>query len=344
MDMTFEPWEQMPPDAETELLKMRKSLRKRNGKLILTSVVLVIAILFSSVQFLIPALENQYWDPTACTWLENVPDMELTMSVYTELFGQGQILMPPEIRKTGFAAYSIDACFLEWESLNSLTDLSYRSAALDKGQWHAEANFWREQQKAIIYRNPDVMENKLVMEKKEKTKALLKELPDYIQIQAAITFSRDLSMRELQLFTSLVRNGCSPADTNFIWAVLRSGEEGLSCGIHLTEYRSDRYNPQFWNDTAYPQLFPERYNWLAEDMEQHVLSMLRFVDRQAKQGTGLIPEWADENIYETRLSFMNENGVKAYGCYVIATPKALLEMLEESKVAHIDLGKAWIGV
>ena len=44
------------------------------------------------------------------------------------------------------------------------------------------------------------------------------------------------------------------------------------------------------------------------------------------------------------ISFMNENGVKAYGCYVIATPKALLEMLEESKVAHIDLGKAWIGV
>ena len=55
-------------------------------------------------------------------------------------------------------------------------------------------------------------------------------------------------------------------------------------------------------------------------------------------------KWADENIYETRLSFMNENGVKAYGCYVIATPKALLEMLEESKVAHIDLGKAWIVV
>lgn len=344
MDMTFENWEQLSADAEAELQKMRKSLRKRNQKLILTSTLLVIAIFLSTFRFLIPAVERQYWDPTACTWLENVSDMELTMSVYTELFGQGQLLMPPEIRKTGFASYDIDACFLEWESLNSLTSLSYRSAAIDKGQWCAEANFWQEQQKGIIYRNPDVTGNELVMAQKEKTKTLLQELPDYIQLQAAITFSRDLSMNELRLFTSLVRHGCSPGDTNFIWAVLRSGEEGRSCGIHLTEYHSDRYDPRFWADTAYPELFPERYNWLAEDMEQHVLSMLRFADLQVKQGTGLIPEWADESIYENYLSFMTENGVKAYGCYVIATPQALLAMLEESKVAHIDLGKAWIGV
>ena len=340
MDLTSENWENFSPEAEAELIKMKKSLRKRNCKLILTSVVLVIAILFSAVKCIIPAMEKHHWDPTVCSFLEAVPDLELSMLVYTELFGQGQILMPPEIRKTGFARYEIEACFLEWESQHSLTSLSYRSAALDRSIWSQESNFWNELQRGIIYRYPEPEENALIAEKQEKTKALLQELPDYVQIQASLTFSRDLSMKGFDAFTDRY----SRSDANFIWAVLRSGDEGRSCGIHLTEYMSARYQPDFWNGTAYPELFPERYNWSASDMEQHVLSMLHFASDQVKNGTGIIPDWADRDIYDTYLAYMEENGVKVFGCYVITTPKLLLEMLEDWDISYVHLSKAWIGV
>ena len=340
MEWTPDNWERFPPETEAELAKMRKSLRKRSFKLILTSVVLVIAILLSTFQILIPAWEKQYWDPTACTYLENVPDLELSMQVYTELFGQGQILMPPHIQKTGFASYSIDACFLEWKTLHSLTSYSYRSAAVNKGQWSEEVNFWNELQRGIIYRYPDLEGNDLITDKLEKTVVLLQELPDYVQLQAALTFSYDISMKGFDRFL----DHYSAADANFIWGVLRSGDTGLSCGIHLTEYHSQWYDPDFWNASPYPDLFPERYNWSAKDMEQHVLSMLRFASDQVKKGTGIIPDWADETIYDTYLSYMEENGVKVYGCYVITTPKVLLEMLEGNKVSYIHLSDAWIGI
>lgn len=342
MDQTFDNWDQLPtvPSDLTELKNMRKNLRKRNGKLVFTSVVLVIAILFSIVQFIIPAAEKQYWDPTTCTYLENVTDLELNMQVYTELFGQGQILMPPHIQKTGFASYSIDACFLEWRTMNSLTSYSYRSAAVNKGQWREEVNFWNELQRGIIYRYPDLEGNDLITDKMEKTVALLQELPDYVQLQAALTFSYDMSMEGFDRFL----DHYSAADANFFWAVLRSGDTGLSCGIHLTEYNSQWYDPEFWDDTSYPELFPERYDWSANDMEQHVLSMLHFASDQVKKGTGIVPDWADETIYDTYLAYMKENGVKVYGCYVITTPKVLLEMLENSKVSYIHLSDAWIGI
>lgn len=340
MDMTFENWEQLPPDAEAELRKMRKSLQKRNRKQIFTCVILVIALLFSAVQFGIPAAEKRYWDPTACSWLESVPDLELTMQVYTELFGQGQLLMPLQIRKTGFASYDIDACFLEWEAQHRLTSLSYRSAGIEKGRWNADANFWNEMQRGIIYRHPDLEQNELLTGSLDKTAALLQELPDYIQLQAALTFSYDMSMEGFERFM----NQYHASEANFFWAVLRSGDTGRSCGIHLTEYHSQRYQPSLWNTTDYPDLFPDRLNWSAADMEQHVLSMLRFSSDQVKNGTGILPDWADADFYDTYLSYMEENGVKVFGCYVITSPKVLLEMLDGSKVSYIHLSDAWIGL
>ena len=340
MDLTSENWEQFPPEAEAELTKIRKNLRRHNCKLILTSVALVIAILFSTIKYIIPAAEKQYWDPMKCSYLEDVPDLELTMMIYTELFGQGQILMPPEIRKTGFAGYDIEACFLEWESQNSLTSLSYRHAAVDRGVWKEEVNFWNELQRGIIYRYPDPEENDFLTDAREKTKALLQELPDYVQIWASLTFSGDLSMKGFDRF----KDRYPRSEANFLWAVLRSGETGLSCGIQLTEHLSARYQPDSWAATDYPELFPDRHNWSPADMEQHVLSILRFASDQAKNGTGIIPDWADPDIYDTYLAYMEENGVKVYGCYVITSPKVLLEMLESSKVSYVDLSKAWIGV
>lgn len=342
MDLISENWEYGTPlpDAEAELAKMRRNLRRRNWKLVFTSVVLVIAILISGVQFAVPAIEKQYWDPTVCSYLETVPDQELNMLVYTELFGQGQILMPPEIRKTGFASYDVEACFLEWESQHALTSLSYRSAAIEKGVWKEDVNFWNELQRGIIYRYPDLAGSDLIMEKQAKNQALLQELPDYVQIRASLTFSRDLSMKGFDRFTDQY----SGSEANFIWAVLRSGDVGRSCGIHLTEYNSQRYQPSFWDTTDYPDLFPERYNWSAADMEQHVLSLLRFASDQVQQGTGIIPDWADADIYNTYLAYMEQNGVKVYGCYVITSPKVLLEMLESGEVSYIDLSEAWIGV
>lgn len=346
MDMTSENWENgiSFPDAGEELEKMRKNLRKRNYRLVLTSVVLVIALLFSAVEILIPAVERQYWDPTACTYLEDITDLELTMTVYNELFGHGQHLMPPEVRKTGFASYSIQACFLQWETLNSLTDLSYRSAALTKGKLETEPQFWQEKPGGVFHQEQDYQDNDLLRLNMENARQKLQALPEYVQILASVTFPRDLSMKELQNLTARKFSD----EILFLWAVLRTGdpEEGVSpaCGILLTEYPSARYDPEHWAQTDYPDLFPARWNWTAKSMETHVISMLRFSAHQVERGTGIVPGWAGEDCYEKALAYVEENGVKTYGSYVITTPKLLLELLEKGTVCYVDLLDAWIGI
>lgn len=342
MTENYENWEQefLLPDSHRELEKIQKSIRAKHRKLIFTSVFLVIILLLLTIYVLIPAAEQLYWDPTVCTYLEEVPDAELMLSVYTELFGHGKALMTPEIQKTGFASYTIDSYYLQWESLNSLTDLSYSHASIEKGQWKTEAGLFQNMPAGAIYRDMTAIEEYIDLQQ-EETAEKLQFFPAYVQILASVTFSRDLSMKELDRFTDQYTS----RDARFLWAALRTGETAApACGILLNEYASSHYQPEFWKNTDYPDLFPERYNWSPKNMEQHILSMLQFSDDQITQGTGLVPDGTDCGFYRRALDYMKESGVKTYGCYLIATPEVLRELLASSTVACIRLEKAWIGV
>lgn len=332
------------PDPEAELKAIRRNLRRRNLKIVLTSVILAAAILAGTVKFAIPTLEKQYWNPTVCTYLEDVTDLELTMAVYTELFGHGQHLGSVDARKTGFATYSVNAVFLKWKTMTSLTDASFRSASLTKGELLCQDNFWIDAIPGTFVRSITPETEKWFQTNTKQSRETLGSLPDYIQVYASVTFPEDKSMEELR---ELV-NQYFPKNARFIWAVLRTGDPsdapGTPCGIHLTDYLSQKYSLGIWRDTPYPDLFADRYNWIGSIMERHVSSMLKFSADQLQKGEGILPPGDDPDYYTKTLSYIEENGVKAYGSYVIATPQALLEMMDEGIIAHIHLLDAWIGV
>lgn len=345
MDRPDKIWEQGTPlpDPEAELKKMRRALRRRNRKVILTSVVLVIAILFSAVKIGIPALEKQYWDPRQCTYLEEVTDLTLTMNIYNELFGHGKHFMDVEIQKQGFASYSLEAAFVEYQTMRRLADISFRTASITKGVLNTATNFWLDIIPGVFPKQ-STRANKTYMQQSEKTvRATLQSLPEYVQLCAAVSFPEDLTMEQLQQLQYRHANRA-----RFLWAILRccdpaSTEYITKCGVHLTEYMSERYDPAYWSDTPYPNLFVERYNWSYQDMEEHITSMLRFCDDQLQQGTGILPEGEDSHYYQQVLDYFEENGIKTYGCYLIASPQVFLELLDTETVCYISLTDAWIG-
>lgn len=332
------------PDPEAELRAIRGSLRRRSLKIVLTSVVLVLAILIGAVKFAVPALEKQYWDPAVCTYLEDVTDLELTMAVYNELFGHGQYFLGADIQKRGFADYSVNAFFAEQKTITSKGSPYYRFASLTKGEFLCPPNFWMEPtgnfflpsitpETAAQYRAPN-----------NQAKQALRALPDYVQVYASVTFSKDMSLGQLQemTFQSL------PEDGRFIWAILRSGDasdgSNSPCGVHLMNSQWIKYSSDLWEDTAYPKLFVDPYFCTGKDLDQHVKSMLKFSADQLQKGEDIVPPGEDPDYYTKALDYMEENGVKAYGSYVIATPQALLEMMDEGLIAYIRLLDARIGI
>ena len=150
-------------------------------------------------------------------------------------------------------------------------------------------------------------------------------------------------MKQLQMR----QNAYEKSEARFLWAILRTSDPSeyvYPCGIQLTDYMPQRYQPGYWEKTDYPNLFPDRGLWSPGSMEQHITSALQFSADQVSKGTGILPPGENADYYETTLGYLENNGIRTYGCYVLATPGVLLEMLEKGTVSYVYLVDARIGI
>ena len=364
MDMNEANWEQIPslPDMNDELRKIRKDIRKRNWKIILTSLILTAAILVGTVQFAIPALEKQYWDPNTSTYIEGVPDLQIAMEVYTELFCPGYRLDSFESIRTDFASYSIDVGFQKIKDFDFFLRYSldsYRTASLVKNELSIPSNFWEYNLDGQIKDSNGFLTGTAVTGQRVQ---ILSQLPEYMHVLAAVYFQEDLDMTQVSQFfnhhSAVIRNGAV-----FIWLAVCDGikYDDLACGFNpakLATYSSDYFEwrssspdsaeihhvyqyPLFDKDSQYPNLFLGPASATALALGQHITSMLQFCQDQLEKGTGIIPS-EDPDYYKNTLAYLEENGIKSHGGYVIATPQALLELYEEGTISNFSIADSWI--
>lgn len=338
-------WEATPeiPDNTAEIKQIRKSLRKRSALIVLTSLVLVAALFFAAVRFGIPALEATYWDPNTSTYVEGMSDLELTMTIYTDLFCPRDSLMTVEFEKNGFATYEIHTIFdTQTYNRSSFNEIQPpKSSTLIQNELKFPQGFWDYNMSGPF--NTGLADLKTRNEPITKTAlSTLREYPDYVMVYAAVTFPEDLTLDELtQLHTSLrIRNNAKDRAA-VIWAAIRNGQDGVPqspcCG-----YKPDvfRYVDTLSIASDYPNLIgKDRF----QNMEQHFKSMLQYQQDQLDKGTGLLPpDCYNENYYTDVLNYVEENGVMAYGAYVIATPDILVELYETNRIDNVYLCDAWI--
>lgn len=349
MDENFENWEAAAPlpDAEAELKRIRRDIRKRNIRIVLVSLVLVAALLIGAVQFAVPAVEKLYWDPNTSTYLEDVPDLQLTMEVYTELFSPGYKVVSFDTVKTGFASHSISVCFSKWTDTDTLSLDAHRSAYLNKNELSLSDNFWGIDPVGVFGYGQTT--KSYLEENAYETKKTLEKYPEYIRVLASITFAEDMNMEQLEQFLnklSLSKDTYAGQGT-LIWVNIRNADPSdkreYPSGFSPMSYIIGRDDP-FGRDSAYPYL-SSTLNAGSTAMETHFKSMLKFSQDQVDKGTGILPSNGyNPNYYQDVLDYVEENGVNALGGYIIATPQRLLDLMENDAISGVYLCDAWIGV
>ena len=332
-------WETDIPaiDYGAEMKKIRKSLRKRNLLTIATCLVLVAVLTFASIQYGIPLLEKQYWDPYASTYDEDVPDLHITMAVYTELFIPQYDLCEFEIADTGFAAYDITANFSKYTCNNTVSNFmeNPRTATLYKNDLRIPAGFWD-----YTGDNPFNCKGSFSERRNKVSVSSLGAYPDYVNVLAAVTFKEDIPANDLEKMNTGLS---SPENLRLIWAAVRTSSEDSGafpvCGVSLTGYPGI-VSDAFGNDSEYPYLLNKKYT---EQLETHFQSMLRFMADRQEQDRGILPEYgAAASYYADALEYVETNGVMAYGGFFIGSPSALLALYESGKISSITLCDAWI--
>lgn len=327
-------WEASPPafDYSAEMKKIRKSLRKRNFLIVCTCLVLVAALAFGFIQYGIPALEAQYWDPNTSTYVEGIPDLQLAIDVYTELFCPRYCSFPIKTVKTGFATYEISTYFSKWTHNDTVTNSigPSKSAVISKGELTFSAGFWDYGIDLPFNTNAPVTFGVA------SAKNNLQKYPSYINVFAAITFPEDLSVYEAYDF--YVENDGA------IWFGVRTGDRYAdpypACGFAPHGLFYDDYDDSFGRDSSYPFLLQ---GLSAQSTDVHFLSMLQFLQDQLDQGIGFLPpNCKNENYYNDVLHYVEENGVQVYGAYIICTPQELLDLYDSGSINGMALCDAWI--
>ena len=339
-------WEQnMPP--ENEMPQIQKSIRRRNWKLIAISVATAAMLLLVCVYGIIPLIESFYWHPDTESTAANASDLELTLHTYAELFCPGwEVSYVNWQERDGLAAYDLQIYIRDQRDLSSF----YLNGTLEKGHLmfgsdfadHMASPSWFS---GMVEEFAPVEEDRLT-----ETREKLAQLPDYIALEAAITFPEDLDMAQLEEFyreygvTTLVsprmriiwvgiRNSpADPVDTEAgrISPMRLCGMDPFTGGTGFLG--TDDTYPNFSNHWEYPH---------EEALENHFKSLLQYSSDRCAKDEG-IPVWYGKDYYQTVLDYVEENGVMSYGAVVVASPQVLLELLDQGVISYVSLLDAWI--
>lgn len=341
-------WEQnMPP--ENEMPQIQKSIRKRNWKLIAISVATAAALLLGCVYGIIPMIESIYWHPDTESAAANASDLTLTFHAYAELFCPGwEVSYITWQERDGLAAYDLQIRLRDERNLSSF----YLNGALEKGHLMFGSDF-ADHMASPSWFSGMVEEFAPVEEAElEETREKLAQLPEYVSLEAAITFPEDLDMAQLEEFyreygvTTL-----DPPRLRIVWVGIRNSpatsvdtEAGRIGPIRLcgmdpftggTGFLGvDEVYPNFSNHWEYPH---------GEALENHFKSLLRYSSDQCAKNEG-VPVWFGKDYYQTVLEYVEENGVMSYGTVVVASPQVLLELLDHGVISYVSLLDAWIDI
>lgn len=353
-------WENLPSPAEyeKELKKIRKNLRKRSALVVLTSLVLAAVLLFGAVQYGIPALESMYWDPRTVSYgTSEGTDLDMLLGAYDDLFSANTDFTGAKVSHTGFASYSITVPITEFKARYMQRE-SYWT--LEKGDLFMPDGLWNYASHndvgSIMMTNPEY-----VKLNRQSITEKLSQLSEYIQVGAYVTFTEDKTLAEAFAFRDDICNGNIDRvnNTGYCWTAIRHSADmdntvrcGISSGSLTSQFPEvNEIYPAFSQTQAYAEMnYSAIYNGpYAQTYEEHFKSLLRYMDDQLKQGTG-IPAPAsgtgeiDPEYYAKALAYVEENGVMAYGCYIFASPQALLEIMQREDVLIVMPTEGWLNI
>ena len=319
----FGTWEE--PSAEPpagELKQVKRSLRKRNIALVLTSVAVVLALLLS-----VPLAERAYFDPNQATWSEEMTDLEIALDCYYSLFAPRQFCQGVEtVTDTGFASWSMELSFWDREALGH-TD--YLTATVSRDELRFPSGTLYYVPSDIFDMGPVCPSGNWKDAALEHLKWQLREVDKDADVYGAVSFAADLSAGELM---ELIRS----YEVSVEWAGVRVGHPTVP-QTPLVGMRLNRWREDVGVNAAYPELLG---HVTAQNAEQHFRSMLNYC-RDYEQNTVNIGVVEDSGYYDKVLEELDEGGLRFFGCMMAAKPEVYYRLAEDGYITDFRTLEVW---
>jgi hypothetical protein len=290
---------------------------------------MIMAVLVLLIPFAVkPLINDQYYNPMTQEYDEFAYDIDFSLIAYTELHHAGYYYANSMIENTDIGKYSMTLSrynFFKGEQ-------EYLSASLDKNKMTLPYSFEASSLSMNIFERAASPGYSLPADSKERYLQKIKELPDYINVTAAVSFSRDLTMEEL---VDLKKT----SNTLFIWAGIRNAPEDEQryplCGMELTGsgYIYKTINKDY---PAFElSVVSNGIEYKSTDYKNHFFSLLNYSLDHPKFLKVFQPERDWVEYYQSVLNYVSEQGIKTYGVMVQGSPSDILALQESGIVSQI---------
>lgn len=313
--------------SNEELKTVKKLLRKCSPNIIVAAVSIVIVLVLAVNFIVIPILNQYYYNPMTKTESnEFTYDINLFMAAYTELHHAGYRYENSIIENVGIGKYAMT--FLRYNLFQN--EEEYLTASLDKNKLTMPFSFLASALPLNIFARASSPVYDMDRELQEHYSTALKELPNYIDVITAVSFSKDLTMDEL---ITMEKNSA----VNFMWAGIRNAPEDRQryplCGMDVSGAgiiyeRINEHYPAF--ELA---LCSDNGNHSASDYETHFKSLLQYIIDH--------PDFLDVSTShkvtsydQSVLDYVTDHGVKSYGVLAIGTPSDILDLMDNGFVSQ----------
>lgn len=345
---------------EEETNKLKKSVNKRLRKVVITSVLIVVALYIGIFHVLSSIVDRVYYDPSATTQSEEreyqAPDFYYDMQAYVSLNmpGYSSNLFTFQESK-GFGKYEISYSLRELFSKReqryfvniSRGKLTY---ALD-GIFSRENRFgiWEGFERIQHHFPNDNSENATtireedVQHKNEKTLQYLNKLNPLSYISMNIVFEKDITMEEFYNISQ------EHPTLDFKWVGIRTVQPGIQWSenqpLHLVGFNPN-YNDEPSSSTCPdPEKYPLFYlmdfrdyfglenidypDKIYESYGIHFRSRLEYLRNREDYVNMFDYNYFKTDFYADALKYIDAHGVKTYGVLVLGTAEDFLESIDD---------------
>ena len=331
---------------EEETRKLKKNVNKRLRKVVLSSVISVVALYIVVFHVISPLVDSLYYSPNETTVGQS--DYNISFDVYavSELNMPGMSPSTVYVDQEGFGKYNV-----QYSYRNVFTDESYSaSQVIQRGEmesFQGRPITYSSMFMGIRYPNHD----REIDEEKQKVISHLKKLNPISYVSMGILFEEDLSMQELYKLQDAY------PEVEFEWAGIRTESTASSnelIGISLLgskartpllgdEKIAEKYPAFFMLDwLVHPVNRNEDMPLMAQAYEEHYRSLLSYVSDREDAISVLERRKEKSEFYRTALDYANHHGIETYGVLVYGEAKDLLQLAENNSVSELEFYQALV--
>lgn len=335
---------------EEETNKLKKSINKRLRKVVITSVLIVVALYIGIFHVVSPLVDSLYYNPIKATVGKSDNDISFDIYAISELNMPGISPSTVFVDKQGFGKYNVmysyrDVFTGENYNVNQIIkrgriESSQRDLILNSNMFQG-------------IRYPNAYDDSYTEDRKQNVINHLNELNPVSYVSLGITFHNDLTMDELYKLE------LAYPEIEFEWAGIRtdSSNDRNNQLIGIQLLNSNGGTALLGNEQIlekYPAFFI--LDWLvnpvgtkdrstameAQAYEQHYMSLLKYlIDRE--DAIDVLEYRPDKNeFYKSALEYAEDYGIQSYGVLVFGEVRDLLELVDSEIVKGLDFNQALV--